>query len=100
MAYKIIWTDSAIGDLQEICSFISKQNAEAATRVGQELLNHVRILETFPFIGPAYPRRTSGPVREIVCGKYRVFYSVNETGRLIEVLHVWHGARGEPPAMV
>ncbi|HEX3626272.1 MAG TPA: type II toxin-antitoxin system RelE/ParE family toxin [Verrucomicrobiae bacterium] len=50
----------------------------------------------FPFIGPAYPRRTSGAIREIVYGKYRIFYEVTKQPKTVRVLRIWHGARGEP----
>lgn len=48
------------------------------------------------FIGPAYPRGSRGPLREIVFRSYRIFYDVSEPARTVEILHVWHGAREEP----
>jgi len=96
MDFKVIWTESAIKDLKEICDYISKQNSSAAEKIGRGILDHVKILETFPFIGPAYPRRSSGSVREIVCGKYRIFYEVVDRPKRVHLLRIWHGARGEP----
>ena len=64
--------------------------------MGRGILDHVRILRSFPFIGPAYPRGTRGPLREIVFRSYRIFYDVSEGNHTVEVLHVWHGARDEP----
>ena len=58
--------------------------------------DHVRILATFPFIGPNYPRGARGTLREIVFRSYRIFYDVSEKSQSVEVLHVWHGARDEP----
>src|ERR1041385_2514083 len=95
MDYKIIWTDSAIGDLTNICKYIARDNPDAAGRVGHGILNHVKILETFPFIGPAYPRRSAGTIREIVFGKYRIFYQVQNTSKLVNVLRVWHSSQDE-----
>jgi len=96
MDFKVIWSDAAIADLQEICSYIAAHDPRAAQRMGQGLLEHVRILGTFPFIGPNYPRGTHGPLREIVFRSYRIFYDVSEPSRSVEILHVWHGAREEP----
>jgi plasmid stabilization system protein ParE len=73
MDFKIIWTDSAIADLEEICGFIARDNSAAAEKTGRGILEHVKILETFPFIGPAHPRRSSGAIWEIFFGKYRIF---------------------------
>jgi plasmid stabilization system protein ParE len=64
--------------------------------LGEGIHSHVQILASFPFIGPAYPRGASGPLREIVFRPYRIFYDVNERQRTVEILHVWHGARDEP----
>lgn len=95
--YKLIWTESAIADLNGVCSYIAAEDARAAVRVGRGILEHVELLARFPFIGPAYPLGSGGPVREIVYRRtYRIFYAVAERARAVEVLRVWHGARGEP----
>ena len=96
MDFKVIWSEAAIADLQDICSYIAQHNPEAAHRMGRGILEHVRILGSFPFIGPTYPRGVRGSLREIVFRSYRIFYDVSETSRSVEILHVWHGAREEP----
>ena len=96
MAFQVIWSDAAIADLQGICAFIAQDNPDAALRVGHRILEHTRILVEFPMIGPSYPRGSGGPLREIVCRPYRIFYDVAEIVRRVEILHVWHGARREP----
>ncbi len=60
-------------------------------------MDNVETLRSFPFIGPAYPRRSSGAYREIVSGKYRIFYRVLEPRKQVEILTIWHGARGALP---
>jgi toxin ParE1/3/4 len=96
MDFKVIWSDEAIADLRDICFYIAQDNPDAALRMGNAILEHVGILTRFPFIGPAYPRGTRGPLREIVFRSYRIFYDVSEELRRVDVLHVWHGAREEP----
>ena len=72
MDFKVIWSDAAIVDLSVICTYIAAKNPQAAIRLGEGILGHVQILATFPFIGPAYPRGTNGPLREIVFRPYRI----------------------------
>jgi toxin ParE1/3/4 len=96
MDFKIIWTDTAIADLKEIVYYISRDNPSASEKVGRDILEHVKILEMFPSIGPAYPRRSGGAIREIVYGNYRIFYDAANQPRTVHVLRIWHGARGEP----
>jgi len=50
MDFKVIWSDAAIADLREICSYIARDDQEAALRMGNGILDHVRILARFPFI--------------------------------------------------
>lgn len=96
MDFKVVWSESAIADLHEICSYIAWDDAQAAERMGHGILDHVRILASFPFIGPTYPKGARGPLREIVFRPYRIFYDVSEETRSVQILHVWHGARKEP----
>ncbi|HWD92725.1 MAG TPA: type II toxin-antitoxin system RelE/ParE family toxin [Verrucomicrobiae bacterium] len=96
MDFKVIWAESAIADLKDICEYISRDNSAAAEKTGRGILSHVRILETFPLIGPAYPRGSNGMIREIVYGNYRIFYEVEQKAKVVHVLRIWHGARGEP----
>ncbi len=96
MDFKVIWSEAAIADLHDICSYIARHDPQAAERMGRGILDHVRILASFPLIGPAYPRGARGSLREIVFRSYRIFYDVSEASHSVEILHVWHGAREEP----
>jgi len=96
MGFKIVWSDAAFEDLRALCFYIAQYDPQAALRMGHGVVDHVRILASFPFIGPTYPRGTNGPLREIVYRSYRIFYDVSEETRQVEILHVWHGAREEP----
>jgi plasmid stabilization system protein ParE len=96
MDFKVTWSDAAIADLQEVCSSIAQHDPLAAGRIGRGILDHVRVLASFPFIGPTYPRGAGGTLREIVFRSWRIFYDVSEKSRSVEILHVWHGARDEP----
>ena len=96
MDFKIIWSDEAIADLQDIVSYVALDDPQAALRLGQGILEHVHVLESFPFIGPTYPRGAQGTLREIVFRPYRIFYDVGEASHRVEILHVWHPRREEP----
>lgn len=95
MDFKVIWTDPAIENLREITAYISRDNRDAAEKFGNDLFRHVEVLESFPYIGPYYPRGGKGRNREIVFRNYRIFYRVNEEQKLVEILAVWHGARND-----
>jgi plasmid stabilization system protein ParE len=96
MGFKVVWSDQAIEDLHGLCSYIAHHDPAAALRLGNGILNHVRVLAQFPFIGPRYPRGAQGSLREIVFRSYRIFYDVCEESQRVDILHVRHGARDEP----
>ena len=48
MDFKVIWSEAAIADLNDICSYIAQHNPQAAHRLGRGILDHVRILASFP----------------------------------------------------
>jgi plasmid stabilization system protein ParE len=51
MAFKILYTEKALADLEAILDYILADNPAAATRFGNDLLNHVDLLAAFPHIG-------------------------------------------------
>ena len=55
MAYKILFSEDAILDLESILDFIYADNPEAADRFGTGLLNHVHLLQNFPRLGVPIP---------------------------------------------
>jgi plasmid stabilization system protein ParE len=59
MDFKIIWSDAALADLQDIWAYVAQHDPQAADRIGRGILAHVRILASFPFIGPASSRDSS-----------------------------------------
>jgi plasmid stabilization system protein ParE len=97
MDFELVWTEPAVEELQAVIAYIASQGSRtSAEKLRAEILGHVEILRTFPYIGPVYPRDKRGLVREILCRKYRIFYRADEVARRVEILTVWHGSRKEP----
>jgi len=95
MAFKILLTERANDDLEEIVRYIAGDNPPAAERFGFELLAKLRFLEQHPFLGRIIPERSDPNLREIIHHSYRIPYRVCEKDNVIEVLRFWHGARGK-----
>jgi toxin ParE1/3/4 len=94
VAYKILFTQDALADLERILDYIRADNPGAAERFGNALLDHVEILKTFPKMG-VLVRKRSG-VRKILHSPIRIYYRFHEDQGLVEILRFWHGARKEP----
>jgi toxin ParE1/3/4 len=95
MGFKVIWSDAAALELEDICSYIAQDDPEAALRVARGIVAHTDLLATFPFIGPNYPRGARGALRLIVFRSYRILYEVDERRESVKVVHIRHGARDE-----
>ena len=97
MGSKVIFAPQAIADLEEITRRIAKDDPSAAIRFGNLLIERVRLLEQFPFLGSPYGKLAG--VRKLVLGPYLIFYRVMlEQGR-VDVLRYWHGAQENPPSL-
>ena len=96
MDFKIVWTVRSRDDLRDIAKFIAKDNPIAAIKLGELIFSRVDTLEKFPELGRIVPERSQPHIREIVVRPYRIVYRLRKPEKLVEVLRVWHGARGEP----
>ena len=96
MDFKIVWTLRSREDLRDIATFIAKDNPAAALKLGDLIFTCVDSLEKFPELGRVVPERNQPNIREIVVKNYRLVYRVHQKEKFLEILRVWHGARGEP----
>ena len=92
MAYKIVFTEDALTDLEIILEFVRADDPDAAERFGAALLDHIEILANFPRLGVSLARRPA--IRKILHSPIRVYYQVDEENGMIEILHLWHAADG------
>ena len=75
---------------------LPNDNPPAALKLGGLIFNRVDSLEKFPELGRVVPERNQLNIREIVVKNYRIVYRVHQKEKFLEILRVWHGARGEP----
>ena len=92
MDYQVILSDFFIADLKEIVGYLTIRASEkVASRIGNELIDRALEIGRNPFIGQIVKQRPGA--RKILRYSYRIYYDVNESQRIVEVLRVWHGAR-------
>lgn len=96
MDLAISWTEVALLDFETIILQAAERDIIAAEELRVDLLQTVGILARFPLIGPAYERDRTGRTREVLCGRYRVFYRVQGSPRRVEILTIWPGSMREP----
>lgn len=94
MDFRVEIQDTAIADLAEIVSYVAQDNSDAARTLGYALLDVALSLSETPYKGSSYARFAG--VRKLTLRPYKIFYRVNESKKLVEVLRFWHAARSEP----
>jgi plasmid stabilization system protein ParE len=94
MDYRLFFTQRALNDLAEIIKRIGEDDAEAASRFGESLLDHIELLTRFPKMGNIVRKRSR--VRKLVHTPIVAYYQVLDDKRAIEILHLRHGARTLP----
>ena len=92
MDFQVRISEAALADLEEILAYSWDKFPHTTERFGNALLNHVDLLKSFPYIGSPVADRPG--IRQIVHTPMLIYYSVDATRALVEVLHFWHGSRG------
>ncbi len=89
---QVIWSDSALEDLNDIGEYISKDSERYAEITVDLLFSSTDILEDHPKAGRKVPEFEIESIRELIQGNYRIVYQLSEE-QTIQILAVHHGAR-------
>jgi toxin ParE1/3/4 len=94
--YRVIWTDPALIDLDEIVSYIAKQALApvAAERLKDAIFKETDRLCYMPQ-GLRIVHKKKG-YRRIIVKSYNIYYSVDENKKIVYIMQVIHGRRNLP----
>jgi plasmid stabilization system protein ParE len=100
MPYLVRLTGRALRDMETIYEFIEADTSERAFTWFNELAETIYSLEQFPERGTRVPE--SKNLRQLLFGKmpniYRIIFVIDKRNRVVNVLHIRHGARAPLPA--
>jgi toxin ParE1/3/4 len=96
MGCQVIWTDEAIEDLRRLVAYISKDNPDAAVKLGEKLIQKSMLLAAHPRFGKIFRELGRDNIREMAVPPYRLIYEIDEVGLKFFVRILHHGARQEP----
>lgn len=83
---KIIWTNPALDQLDEIAEYIALDSPVAASELVKRIFKAVDRLEKFPRSGKELPELPESVYREVISPPCRVFYRID--GDKVYILHV------------
>lgn len=88
---RLIWTEPALQDLDDIAEYIALDDPLAASRYVQKVFDRVGRLEAHPESGKRPPELSRSPYREIVVPPCRIFYRIEEA--IVYILHIMRAER-------
>jgi toxin ParE1/3/4 len=96
MAYRVVWSQTAVDDLRQIVEFIALDDAVAAANLADRVLNRIEQAAELPFSNRAVPEKSEETIREVILRPYRIVYQMDDQRDAIHILRIWHAARGVP----
>ena len=96
MACQVTWSPAARFDLREIFDFIAEDDPVAAATFLRSLFLAIERLPTFPETVRIVPEFGDPSIREIIRRPCRIVYRIMAGSGWIEIVRVWHAARGIP----
>lgn len=72
---RVVWTESALAQLQAIHDYLAHTSPEYALRIVDRLRARSIQIAAFPFSGRMVPEYDLNEVREVLEGPYRLIYS-------------------------
>jgi len=87
---RIIWTEPALHDLDEIADYISLDKPVAATRFVQRVFERIEQLATLPMSGSVPAELKGTQYRQLVIPPVRIFYRAQN-----EAVYIVYIMRGE-----
>ena len=88
---KIVWTDSALDDLDEIAEYIALDKIGAAKKLVQLVFSRVDLLQNSPKSGRIPTELDGEKHREVIVGPCRIFYRALEEE--VVVLYIMRSER-------
>ncbi len=86
---KIVFTPESIQDLARLRKFIEIKNPDAAKRIATSLLEGIKKLKRFPYVGVEVSNAPNPEImRDLILENYIVRYLILD--KTINILRLWH----------
>jgi toxin ParE1/3/4 len=92
---EVIWSETALADLDAIADYIAIENPVAASAFVQRTLDRVEQLQRHPTSGPKVPELGRSRYRQLSEPPCRIFYRVD--GPRVLIVHVMRAERQLQP---
>lgn len=87
---RIIWSEPAEFDLDDLYDFIAKDSPIYAERFTDRILEAIANLADYPRVGRQVPESDSEYIRELIIQSQRVMYAIDDELQIIHILALIH----------
>ncbi|MGK7877144.1 MAG: type II toxin-antitoxin system RelE/ParE family toxin [Xenococcaceae cyanobacterium] len=91
MAYKVIWSDKAVEDVDAIATYIARDSPSYAAAVVQKIVDATQDLSNCPLAGSILLEFGESTIREQLAYSYRIIYRIQD--EIITIAAVIYGKR-------
>lgn len=88
---KIVWTEAALDDLDEIAEYIALDKIGAAKKLVERVFSRVNLLRESPMSGRMPQELDGEKYREVIVGPCRIFYRALDDE--VVILHIMRSER-------
>jgi toxin ParE1/3/4 len=97
MAGQVIWSPSALNDVDDIANYIARDSAYYASAVVSKILAATASIPEFLYLDRKVPETDDITIRERLVYSYRIIYQIGEND--IIIIAVIHGRRLIAPVL-
>ncbi len=90
----VIWTASALADLDAVLAYSASRHPSAVHSLEQRIRAVVVLIAAWPSSAAAVEQHPDVRMVPLIRYPYRIFYTVTDRG--VEILHLHHTARRSP----
>ncbi|MCF8370081.1 MAG: type II toxin-antitoxin system RelE/ParE family toxin [Bacteroidales bacterium] len=88
---KIIWTQRALSDLENILEYIAKDSVKYSILTIEKLISTTNFLQSNQRIGRIVPELNREDIRELISGNYKIIYRTSSE-EMVHILTVHHSS--------
>ena len=90
---RLIWTQQAVDDLNEVLLFLGRSGRPAGLMFMARIEESLEQLVSFPRSGAVVPELGDADVRQLAVMNYRLIYRLLHGAETVEIGAIIHGAR-------
>jgi len=101
LAYRVRIADRAQRQINKAGDWWLRNRSKAPFAFADDFDSALDLLETLPGAGESVPHQRIRGLRRLFISRVRYFlyYTIDESSELIQVLALWHASRGQAPRL-